>query len=202
LDMSSSALNLVPTLNGNNWIQWSDMMTAYLQSQGLWLYVDGVIHLPDDAPSGATAAEALLRANQILDWRKADQMAIGAITLKIAPSLKTHVALTSMTTWENLKVHFGSITHGTAYKWVMKLLSFHITGEDSPMKEFSELDTIIGQVKANKIEMPEYVTTLMVLRTLPKRFEVVTQTFLQENQTMESAKLDILEKKVIMEWER
>ncbi|TFK17946.1 hypothetical protein FA15DRAFT_710337 [Coprinopsis marcescibilis] len=49
-------------------------------------------------------------------------MAIGAITLKIAPSLKMHIALTLMTTWENLKVHFGSITHGTAYKWVDQLI--------------------------------------------------------------------------------
>ncbi|TFK18095.1 hypothetical protein FA15DRAFT_731310 [Coprinopsis marcescibilis] len=123
--MSSSALNLVPTLKGNNWIQWSNIMTTYLQSQGLWLYVGGVIGLPDDPPSGATAAEILLRQTQIIEWRKADQMAIGAITLKIAPSLKTHIALSSTTTWENLRTHFGSITHGTAYKWVMKLLSLH-----------------------------------------------------------------------------
>ncbi|TFK19937.1 hypothetical protein FA15DRAFT_759705 [Coprinopsis marcescibilis] len=84
----------------------------------------------------------------------------------------------------------------------MKLLNFCITGEESPMKEFSKLDTIMGQVMANKIDMPEYVTTLMVLRTLPKKFEVVAQTFLQENQTMDDATLDKLKKKVILEWER
>ncbi|TFK19208.1 hypothetical protein FA15DRAFT_727066 [Coprinopsis marcescibilis] len=164
--MSSSALGLVPVLTGNNWIQWSDMMKAYLQSQGLWLYIEGAIKIPEDAPSTANAAEKLLRQNQILEWHKADQMAVGAITLKIAPSLKTYI------------------------------------GEETLMKEFSELDTIIGQVKANKIEMPEYVTTLMVLQTLPKKFKVVAQTFLQDNQMKDSATLDILKKKVILEWER
>ncbi|TFK21064.1 hypothetical protein FA15DRAFT_718147 [Coprinopsis marcescibilis] len=151
LYMSSSALNLVPTLNSNNWIQWSNMMATYLQSQGLWLYVDGVIGLPDDPPSTAN-----------------HRMAIGAITLKIAPSLKMHIGLSSMTVWDNLKEHFGSIMHGTVYKWVMKLLNFCASGKELLMKEFSELDKIMVQVKANKIDMPEYVTTLMERQSKPK----------------------------------
>ncbi|TFK16530.1 hypothetical protein FA15DRAFT_662081 [Coprinopsis marcescibilis] len=50
--------------------------------------------------------------------------------------------------------------------------------------------------------MPEYRTTLMVLCTLPKKFEVVAQTFLQENQMMDNNTLDKLKKKVILEWEQ
>ncbi|TFK19101.1 hypothetical protein FA15DRAFT_660177 [Coprinopsis marcescibilis] len=126
--MSSSALNLVPTLSGNNWIQWSDLMTAYLQSQGLWLYVDGSINLPSLAADSASPSEKHAKLLTVLDWKKNDQMAIGAITLKISPSLKVHIKANSKDTWNELKDKFGSITHGTAYKWVMKRLNFRITG--------------------------------------------------------------------------
>ena len=49
--MSSSALSLVPTLSGSNWIQWNTQMKAYLMSQGLWQIVSGTEVVPDE-PQG------------------------------------------------------------------------------------------------------------------------------------------------------
>ncbi|TFK19819.1 hypothetical protein FA15DRAFT_722871 [Coprinopsis marcescibilis] len=114
-----------------------------LQSQGLWLYVDGSINLPPLAADSANSAEQHAKLLAILDWKKNDQIVIGAITLKV------HIKTDSKDMWNELKDKFESITHGTAYKWVMKLLNFRITGEESLMKEFSKLDTIMGQTMDN-----------------------------------------------------
>jgi len=38
--------NLVPVLDGSNWLVWENQMTAYLCSKGLWKIVDGFDSFP------------------------------------------------------------------------------------------------------------------------------------------------------------
>ena len=167
----SSTLNLIPVLTGDNWILWSDQMKAYLMSQGLWLLTKGEDPIPSEAAAGASAEVKAATDKEILEWKKRDGQAIGAIMLRIAASLRIHQQDTSKKFWDELEKQFGKITHGTAYAWAMKLINFRITDTESPVKQFSVLDTILSQVKANKITIDEYFVALLITRDLPKRYE-------------------------------
>src|SRR6267378_1746919 len=55
--MSSQLTTLVQTFDGSNYQLWSKAMKAWLQSQGLWGFVDGTIVCPADPAAGAATAE-------------------------------------------------------------------------------------------------------------------------------------------------
>src|ERR1700710_59524 len=194
---SSSLISSVPTLTGPNWLQWSNMMKAYLQSQGLWLLVSAEEPKPEmpsasvstqpAKPASTTASssesssvsETLRQAQkELIEWKNRDSKAIGSITLKIADNLRTHVADTSAETWNALKLAFGDPTHGTVYHWVTKLLNFRLSGDVHPHKEFAELLRIQEQVKACQVAIDEYIIVLMIFKNIPKRYEHLASTML------------------------
>ena len=43
---SNDVKNLVPILDGSNWLVWENQVTAYLCSKGLWQIVDGFDSFP------------------------------------------------------------------------------------------------------------------------------------------------------------
>lgn len=103
-------------------------------------------------------------------------MANGSINLKITPNLVIHMQDSSKDTWNTLEKQFGTNTAGTCYPWVQKLLDFAIKGDEHPVKEFACLNTIRGQVTANKVSLDEYVIALLVLKRLPKKYEMIAST--------------------------
>jgi len=197
------------------------MMKAYLQSQGIWLLVNGEEPSPDlpatpAAPAAGTTASpaasssssstaaALLRETrkELIEWKNRDGKAIGSIALKIAPSLKIHIKDTAAETWAALKGAFGETTHGTTYHWVTKLLNFRLSGEIHPHKEFADLSQIHEQVKACKVNIDEYVIVLMILRNIPKRYESLASQIFSLGTLPEKMKITNLVEPIVAEYER
>jgi hypothetical protein len=101
--MSSQLATLVPVFDGTNYLVWSRAMKAYLQSQGLFGYTDGSLTIPVSisavtaspavpatASTPAIAAVAAVTAYdptpaEILSWKKSNDMAMGAIILRLSP---------------------------------------------------------------------------------------------------------------------
>src|SRR6266403_830514 len=68
LTMSSQLTTLVQTFDGSNYQLWSKAMKAWLQSQGLWGFVDGTIVCPADPAAGAAAVEISSAEAAIAAW--------------------------------------------------------------------------------------------------------------------------------------
>src|SRR5580693_7151151 len=119
--MSSQLTTLVPTFDGTNYLVWSCAMKAYLQLQGLFGYCDGSIAIPQSHPAvAAVAAVAATQStlaveaveaqdtytptvNDMLVWKKSDNMALGAIILCLSPSIQQLVTQTDTEDlWERL----------------------------------------------------------------------------------------------------
>ena len=94
--MSSSAITIVPILNGTNYNEWASAMRAYLQINKLWFYVNGNKTCPEDTYCNPTTAEIQNQtyasgtrihttSQEILDkqpeWDELDDAAIGAISI-------------------------------------------------------------------------------------------------------------------------
>ena len=74
--MSSQLTLLVQTFNGSNYQLWSKAMKAWLQSQGLWGFVDGMIAHPADPVAGAANAEIATAEAAIAAWVRSNDMAM------------------------------------------------------------------------------------------------------------------------------
>ena len=57
-NMSSQLANLVPIMNGLNYLPWKEQMTTFLKAQGVWTIITGDEIIPV-MPSQTTAALAL-----------------------------------------------------------------------------------------------------------------------------------------------
>ena len=70
--MSSQLTTLVQTFDRLNYQLWSKVMKAWLQSQGLWGFVDGtIVHPADPATAEIATAEAAIAA-----WVRSNDMAM------------------------------------------------------------------------------------------------------------------------------
>ncbi len=78
---SKSICKLVPLFEGKDWNVWSQTMTAFLRSQGLWSFVNGTDQKPREysESSGATTAHIAARAKERQEWVNKDDQAIGFI---------------------------------------------------------------------------------------------------------------------------
>jgi hypothetical protein len=109
LEMSSKSIHeLVPLFEGKDWNVWSQTMTAFLCSQGLWSIVNGTDPKPREysKSSGANTAQIAARAKEHLEWSNRDNQAIGFIQLRLSINLYNHVGTSSYNTWKNLEEAF------------------------------------------------------------------------------------------------
>ncbi len=108
--MSSKLIrDLFPLFKGKNWNIWSQTMTAFLRSQGLWTIVNGTDTKPREysKSSGASASLIVVCTKERLDWSNKDDQAIEFIQLRLSVNLYNHVGASSYETWNNLQEAFG-----------------------------------------------------------------------------------------------
>ena len=125
--MSSSAINIVPLLDGSNYQTWKSSMMAYLRFQKLSGIISGRVTHPDEHRSPTTAeisantytanAQILItdaaHLKSIADWDDLNDSAQGAIGLCLPDHIRqTATKNTAQETWNHLETIYG--TPGTA----------------------------------------------------------------------------------------
>ena len=105
----------IPLLNGSNWQYWEMMMKAYLQSKGLWPWVNGTKmshplttkeqqQLDSGKVEESTAKLFYERMVFHETWVENNSKALG---YKLSPSLQHHIKSTAIKTWESLEGTYG-----------------------------------------------------------------------------------------------
>ena len=88
----------VPILDGTNYQEWESQIKGYLQSQGLWRVANSTVTCPAD--------------DQLVEqakWDISDDMAQGALTLRISPNCRNHIGATSAEMWTALENAYGQV---------------------------------------------------------------------------------------------
>ena len=170
--MSSSGNNNiathVPILDGTNYWEWESQMKGYLQSQGLWRVANGTVTRPAD--------------NQLVEqakWDILDDMAQGALALRISPNCRNHIGATSAEMWTALETAYRQVGISRIYGDFKALVLFRLSGTQHPAAEMEHFNTSLQRLVANSIDLPNNIVRLMYLSSLPARWDHITAIYLQ-----------------------
>ena len=174
--MSSSADfsldKVIPVFDGSNFLEWKAQMQGFLQLKGWWQIVNGTITLPVAGNAGAMQAD-------VNNWLLADEMALGAITLKLAHTLRTGmVAATLALTWTALNTVFACTGVSAVYQDFKAAMRVKI-GTNNPAKDITRLTTHLECLRANNVVIPDYVQGMMLLNAIPEEWDHVAAYYVQ-----------------------
>src|SRR6266545_5379642 len=79
---SGNIINKIPTLDSTNYLEWKDIMTAYLHSKGLWQIIIGGEAQATTPPATASDEEKEKVRVKQLEWANKGDQALGIIQLK------------------------------------------------------------------------------------------------------------------------
>jgi hypothetical protein len=203
--MSSQLATLVPIFNGTNYLVWSRAMKAYLQSQGLFGYTDGSLTIPISIP--AVAASPVVPATattlaidavtavpaynptpaDILSWKKSNDMAMGAIILRLSPSIQQLILQdTAEELWTHLTDTYDKDSLSTVYKdWKeVQSIRFNSTQHLGPV--FEKLDAAYSRLNGvylkglDTLTIQPQLQALMMLASLPKEWEEIVTIIMSQ----------------------
>jgi hypothetical protein len=204
--MSSQLATLVPVFDGTNYLVWSCAMKAYLQLQGLFGYTDGSLTIPVSTPaitaSPAVAATATTLAvdavsavpaydptpAEILSWKKSNNMAMGAIVLRLSPSIQQLISQdTAEDLWMHLTDTYNKDSLSTVYKDWKEVQGIRFMSTQHPGPVFEKLNTAYSRLNGvylkglDTLMIQPQLQVLMTLASLPKEWEeivtiIVSQT--------------------------
>ena len=213
----SSLDKLVPVLDGTNYRDWSVLMQSYLQMQEIWEVVIGEYRMPREpvgttrqqgtGPTATTVAVpptdaemAQYRAEHSA-WNKADNKALGALTLRLAPQIRHYRAATSRTTWTNLVTAFGGTSMSAIYADFKQVINVKLSG-GNPVSEIERMATLFGRLEANQLIVPAALQGLMLLAAMPAKWDNVAQLFMQRQDLRNALTLEGVRTAITQEYER
>jgi hypothetical protein len=196
--MSSQLATLVPVFDGTNYLVWSCAMKAYLQSQGLFGYTDGSLTIPVSIPAVATspavpatsstpAIDAITAVPaydpmpaEILSWKKSNDMAMGAITLHLSPSIQQLISqVTAEDLWTHLTDTYDKDSLSTVYKDWKEVQNIRFISTQHLGPVFEKLDATYSRLNGvylkglKTLTIQPQLQVLMTLASLPKEWEEI-----------------------------
>ena len=197
--MSSSADfsldKTIPVFDGANFLEWQAQMKGFLQLKGWWRIVNGTMTRPIAGNAGAMQAD-------INNWDLADEMALGAITLKLAHTLRTGmVAATSAATWTALNATFAHTGVSAVYQDFKAAMRVKIS-MNNPAKDITRLTTHLERLHANNVVIPDYVQGMMLLNAIPDEWDHVAAYYVQTTNAVASVAIAAIRTAILAEHDR
>jgi hypothetical protein len=132
-------MQLIPVLDGSNYLPWAHTMTAYLKSQGLWGIVNGTERYPTDPNAPKTTLLAAtpttstytvpkeIEEAQKAYWLKNDA-AIGTLMLRLTPAIADMCSVHHGTDdiWNHLNKEYSTPSLSYAYQQFRIAMNFKI----------------------------------------------------------------------------
>ena len=152
-------------------------MNGYLQLKGWWRIVNRTITRPVAGTAGAVATDEAA-------WDNADEMALGAITLKLAYTIRTGmVAATLVLTWTALQTAFAWTGVSAVYQDFKAAMRVRV-GSGNPAKDITRLSSHLEHLRANQVVIPNYVQGMMLLNAIPDEWDHITAHYTQTTQAV------------------
>lgn len=163
--MSNALSQLVPVLDGSNFLLWKRQMRAFLQSQDLWSIVNGTLTRPVPAdPAAITPDEGIAMAN----WDTLAGRAIGNITLRLAPPVFQKVEnMNAVEAWAELQRLYGEVSPSQVFEYFKKTALFRLDTTKQIRPQMDNLDGWYTALVAEQVNLPDFIKAMMLLMALP-----------------------------------
>ncbi len=209
--MSSQLTTLVQTFNGSNYQLWSKAMKAWLQSQGLWGFVDGTIVCPVDPATGAATAEIAAAEAAIAAWVRSNNMAMGNLILCLNPSIQESLGTftAAEVVWDDLHDRYGAATIPQVYKDFKEAINIHINPNTHPSVQldcmaaaFQRLSHVaVGTtINVTHLSLPSQMQAMIALAALPYKWEHLIHIIIN-NYEIEALTFEVVKDAVINQWD-
>src|SRR6266404_3319653 len=209
--MSSQLTTLVQTFDGSNYQLWSKTMKAWLQSQGLWGFVDRTIVCPVDPAAGAAAAEIAAAQAAIAAWVRSNDMAMGNLVLRLNPSIQESLgAFTAAeAVWDDLCDRYGAATIPQVYKDFKEAINIRINPNAHPSLQLDRMAAAFQRLShvaigtapnVTHLLFPSQMQAMVALAALPFKWEHLIHIIIN-NYEMEALTFDVVKDAIINQWD-
>ena len=190
--MSSTIDHLVPLFDGLNYLLWATQMRSYLKMSGLWAWVGGssttrprriTLHAAAAASEGRGARPAITQAQADMQdlvvnaWDDKDEMITGTLTLWISHQFHHYIKTFASQIWSELEQIYGKPGPSLIFTDFKSVTSFRLSG-GNPNQEISKLFTLLEHLKASKVELSTQIQAMILLCTLPPKWDNVAAMIL------------------------
>jgi hypothetical protein len=219
--------HLVPVFDGTNYLAWSrcdeglPSVARPLSATCRWfsyvaLSFDPAI--PAVQAVAATQTTAAIDAADAIDaytptdaellaWKKFDDMTMGAIILRLSPSIQQLASgLDAEDFWSNLRRTYDMDSLSSVYKDWKEVQGIRFTSNQHPAPIFEKLDAAYSRLNGVKLKHGETLNiqpqlqALMTLAALPKEWEDIV-TIITSQQDFPSLRPDLIRRVVIDHYE-
>ncbi|KAJ2924244.1 hypothetical protein H1R20_g12847, partial [Candolleomyces eurysporus] len=198
---TNATYNAVPTLDGSNYVQWSQTMELYLLSKRMWQLVDGKLPKPA-SPADPTSDAGKAVLEKIDAWTEKSGVAKGLILLKIREDLRAvHMKSDTPKIWQDLITKFGATSNLQVFSWFCGWYKFAIPGNQSLQKEFAHWDLLVSKMKAASVEIPEKILAMQLVAIMPPAYSNIVPLMVADINKKELT-VEKVKSYMLTEWER
>jgi oligoendopeptidase F len=172
--MSSTLLNIVPVLNGTNWLSWAEFMDAYVMSEGRRRVLttqrpsipvavtgtDGEITNQDDIDKATEKQE---------DWDKDNERVMGYIRLRVSPDVAQLIKgkTSAKQMWDSLKEGHSRQTLANAYVEFKGILDTRIPEDQSPSPALAKIQAHVERLSNFHVNLDNYIYLMLLVNKTP-----------------------------------
>ena len=150
------------------------MLFRSLMSIGLWGHANGDIASPAPVEDGTDHAD-------LPEWTKRDQQAMGAILLRVTPSIQQDLQseIDSEDIWNHLQTAYGTATPTSIYKDFKEALNMRINPSQHPGPQMNRMQACFQHLTSNSIIIPDQIKAMMLLAAVPQKWETLVTVVMQ-----------------------
>jgi hypothetical protein len=161
----------VPVFDGSNFLLWQEQMRGFMSLKKLWRHMT----TPIPRPAAAGAAQD--------KWDENEEEAIGALILKIAPTMRAGIFVvaknTSALLWTTITTNFARQGIAGPYQDFRAAMRVKI-GTSNPAKDMTRLQTHFDRLTMNNAAVPGYIQGMMLMDALPDVWDHICDAVLTE----------------------
>ena len=189
----------IKEFDGTNYQEWAQKMEAYLKTQELWYYVNGIIEWPIrmeppvDPTAGKDSTKVLelattkyvkdmklynQNANIVRAWDLANDKSLGIIQLKMADKMQYLRKSTAARTWTNIQEQFDKQGPASIFVDFRATVNFHFKENQELAVQVAGLNTIIGHLATKGFTLDPKIQAMLILTGLPASWDGIQSTIL------------------------
>ncbi|EAU80413.2 hypothetical protein CC1G_11963 [Coprinopsis cinerea okayama7 len=208
MSISANIDNHVMLFKGVDYNVWADQMQTYLEFTGLWNYTRSSSQSPIDPGESASNKEKNSYRAELNTrvYNEGTTKCMGAMRLRLHPDIRNHpdikVCVGPFTLWSKIQELYGKPGLSVIYSDFKQAIYFAWDGNLDPRSEIARFQVILSRLTANKVELPEFVKGMLLLSSLPQKYDNVVSLALQTLKDMKDIKVDAITPLIITENER
>ena len=174
--MSNTLFQAVFVFEGNNYVQWTDGMSSWLEANGLAYVMD------EECPSPVTGDNGVVTNQEAIDsWKRDDTKAKGSIKLRLAPYVKSSIPSSDLATAKSLQSYlhkqYGSIQCADLFGYLQTALNAKFNGGEHPDPQINVVTNAFARLAAEDVEIPGFLQAMILLHVA--KVKSVTESILQ-----------------------